>query len=867
MSGYKNYGLGVSQSPHDTTVGGAFAPDGRSYESIIIQNDKPVIDWEMNLQSDILSLSKQRINRIEHPTAWIHGDFLEVPNPQYGGSYSFLPALVANANKFRISASSLIFNGWPVRFEFSGISTTGLNEITLPAPPVAGSRTDLVILEVWRALLQPAPSTANKSATGLILRNGNVKAPDTVNLADDLVDPVFGQPTSLRVQIQYRFRVISGINLSGFPNGIDDPVVFANSVSNFSGPGADGTATAFNYAADANDGGLWIAGNGDAASSTTLGTVDGLIYATPICAVFRRNTSTFDRNTNLNGSTLISSGSTPRPDGFFADQITAFDVQDLRRGSFNDLAEVLDKAVQQVFDGTLATNIESLSGTSGTVVFTKDDIGVSANLGNTDSVRRHFSDRSVTESIVAQIDVGGLPQTSGQITLSNFLLPWNAAVVNVLTVAPSGTNIVGVTQIRSVGGGQDVDFIAAGSVQSIVYSTDVLGVDKLVVNFTAPVTNRTLYVELLIEYPFNHGVTRNLSSYVATWTPPPAFIAPWADATKFTATNDVNRFSLASVHSYGDPAHREVAIRIPTIDQARVFTTIATNQIMIWEKLDGNPVTINDGVNPAYSTTNYTINTSYTLVTLSGASPILTGNNVTVNYKAFRPAPRVGAFPLDSYNIFYRTAAIQSITPPSGTQTLNLIPRILDQNAYVLTASTGSPNDSFPYFAPSEQIAIGSLPTPDFPEAILDNPALVETATFNIDTGFAKLALVVPYSPNSSQVQLFRGALDAVQDGEGRNFWPRSQNPADLVQFYSPVLFSYPLANSENHKVAVPCLMELKTDFPSIGRKGTLVLVIFSGWQAFSTDNKVEFRSSLSDFAASVFRINGNPVNTRRFRE
>lgn len=863
MTGYKNYGPGVSQNPQDTTTGGSFSADGRSYDSVVIQNDKPVIDWEMNLRGDVGSLARQTTSKNQHPTCWLNGDFLESPNPTFGGSYSFLPAIVGNENKFRISASNLIVNGWNVRFEFSGISTPNLNEITLPAPPVSGTRTDLVILEVWRAVLAPAPSTQNKSATGLILRNGNVKAPDAVNLADDLIDPVFAAESTLRVQIQYRFRVITGVDLAGFPNGIDSPAVFAHTVSDFSGPGADGSITGFNYIADPNDSGLWLAGNGNAASATSLGTVDGLMYATPICAIYRRNTTSFDKDVNLNGGSSIASGVSTRPDGFFADQITAFDIIDLRRAGITNYSEILEKAVQQVFDNTLSTNQESLSGVVGTTLFVRNDIG-GASLGSPDHVRRHYSDRSVSELIVAQINVGGLPQSSGQITLSSFLLPWNFAPVNILSTAPTGTNISGVTQIRIVGGGQDLDMIGAGLVQSVIYSTDVSGIDKITVNFTGPLTNRTIYVELMVEYPFNHGLTRNLVQHIATWAPPPAFIASWADSTKFTATPDVNRFLLGSSYSYGDSAHREIAVLIPTISQARVFITSGLNQLIIWEKLDGSSITINDGTNPPYTTTNYTINTAFTLVTLSGASNIPAGTNVTVNYKALRPAPQLGAFPLDSYQVYFRSAAIQSVQPPSGTQTLNLIPRLTDQNAYVITASTGSPNDMFPYFAPGEQIAIGSLPTPDYPEAVLNNPALIETATFNIDTGFGKMSLVIPYSPNPAQVRLFRDALDTVQDAEGRNFWPRSQNPSDPVQVYSPVLFSFPLVNPENHKVVVPCLMELKEDFASIGRKGTLILVLFTGWQEYSTDNKIELRSSASDFAASVYRITGNPINMRR---
>lgn len=864
MTGFRDYGTDVSQNPQAISSGGSYSAEEKSYESIVIQEDKPILDWEMNLRSEVGSSAQRSSASNDFPTCWLDGDFLESPNPDNGGSYIFLSAIVGNENQFQLRASNLCVHGWPVRFEYSDISTAGLNEITLPAPPVAGARTDLVILEVWRALISPIPSLANKSATGLIVRHGNVKAPDAVNLADDLIDPTFADVSAKRVQIQYRFRVISGVNTSGFPNGIDDPVVFAHSVSDFTGPGADGSVTAFNFSPYSGDSGLWVAGAGDSASATSLGTVDGFMYATPICAVFRRNTSTFDRTVNLNGATSIASGASSRPDGLFADQVSAYDIRDLRRGCARSLQEVLEKAVQQVFDNTLATNQETLSGVTGTTLLRKDDIGTGASLGNPDGVRRTFSDRCVTESIVVQVDIGGLPQSNAIFNLSNVKLPWNFAGTNLLLDAPTGTNIVSITKIRRVDATTDIDFVAAGFLNRVTYSTNVSGIDQAELVFTTPLTNQTLYVEILIEYPFDHGTTRNMESFISIWSPPPAFIASWVDTTVFTASSDPNRFIMPVSLGYGDPGHREASVRLKTIAQARSFFTIGTNTLMIWERLDGTSITITDGVNAPYSTTNYSVNTSYTTVVLTGATSIPANTSVSVSYRAHRPAPPVGAAPTDSYQVYYRSAAIQSITPPAGAQTLRLVPRLIDQNMYVMTASTGSPDNSFPYYAPSEQIAIGKLPTPDFPEAALDGPAQISTLGFDVNSGFLRLPLVIPYTPNPSQVQLFRDAPDAVQDAEGRNFWPKSQNPADVPQFYSPILFGVQLSFPQNHKLAVPALMELKDDVASIGRKGTLVLVIFSSWQVFTKENKVEFSSTASDSAAAVYRVTGNMLNPGR---
>ena len=295
MSGFKDLGPGVSQSPADTSTGGAFSGEEKAYETVVIQDDKPVIDWEMNLRSGIksdhgLRLNNQRLS----PSCFLDGDFLE--NPSVIGSFSMLTAVGGNENKFNLRAQNAIINGWSVRVEYSDITTVNLNEIDLGTPPATGSRIDLVIVEVWRALLSAAPSVANKSGTGLILRHGNVKAPDGVNLTDDLIDPNFGAESSARVQIQYRIRVITGVDVLSYPDGLDDPAVFANTVSDFTGPGADGTVTALNYSPVSGDNGLWRAGTGDAAGVTALGTVDGYMYAVPLCAVHRRNSTAFKQD-------------------------------------------------------------------------------------------------------------------------------------------------------------------------------------------------------------------------------------------------------------------------------------------------------------------------------------------------------------------------------------------------------------------------------------------------------------------------------------------------------------------------------------------------------------------------------------------
>jgi hypothetical protein len=866
MSGYKNLGSNVSQNPQDTSVGGQFSAAEKSFESLVVQEDKPVIDWEMNVRSEIkFDHGLRSSNSRKAPSCFLTSDFLERPN--INGSYIMLSALIANANKFRIRSADTVINGWIVRFEYSNISTANLNEITLPSPPVSGVRIDLVILEVWRALVIAAPSVANKSPTGLIVRHGNVKAPDAVNLTDDLIDPNFAAESSARVQIQYRYRVISNVDVQTYPDGLDDPSVVANSVSDFTGPGADGSATIYTYTNDVNDKSLWRAGNGDSTSATNLGTVDGYMYAVPVCAVARRNTTAFDRNTNLNGGVLISAGTSDRPDGLFSDQIIDSDIKDLRKGCIQDFQEVLEKTSQFVLNNTLATELEITAGnTAGTSVFFKDDIGVGGHTGDPDRVRRSFSDRSVTETVVCKITVGG---ATSAITfdLSSLEVAWASGTLNLLTTAPTGTNIASVNKVRIVDTAATTDkdgFDGASPyVDNVAYTINIgPGVDQATLNFNTPITNVTVYAELAINYPAGNGLSRNVKLEHDFWAPAAASIAAWVDSAFFTVTSDANRYSLSNTLWEINKAHRETFVNLVTISQINTFYTSATDTLYIWERLDGSAITINDGTNPPYATTNYTQYTAYTVVTLTGGTPIGAGTSVSVTYVALRALPEVGVAPADSYQVFYQSAAIQSLLPPAGTITLPLIPRAMSDFLYIIGMGSGSPDEAMVMPYASTQLPVGSLPAANFPESKLAGPIDINVVGIPSEIGFFKVAVTTPYIPSPDEVTLFRNAPDVVTDADGRNFWPKSDD--GTVAVYSPSAITFPLGSPRSHKVALPVLMELKEDFASIGRKGTLILIIYSAWVDFSIQNFMSLTDVLGDTAAAVYRVRGNLMNSRR---
>ncbi len=287
---------------------------------------------------------------------------------------------------------------------------------------------------------------------------------------------------------------------------------------------------------------------------------------------------------------------------------------------------------------------------------------------------------------------------------------------------------------------------------------------------------------------------------------------------------------------------------------------------MIPERLTGDPITITDGTNAPYSTTNYTLNTAYTVVQLN--FPLTAATPVSVSYNAYRPAPVLSGG--NSYYSFYTSRFVQSLLPPSGTQTLRLVPKALGRAMSVIAVGPGSPHSSFPYSAPGDQVAVGSLPAASFPESLLDGPADVELQNFGVNTGFLQLVPFVPYSPSPGQVTLYRDGADVVTDAEGRNFWPKSDLGSPPV--YSPAstrpetwsVSSQQLAYGRRHKTAFPVLMELKDDVALIGQKGMLVLVVFSSWSSYDPSNTMALTPVVGSSAAAVYRVRGNALSPRR---
>jgi hypothetical protein len=850
---YKQLGPGVSQNPQAVVPGaGAYTAEDHSWEGIVFQYNKPVLDWELNLQNEVCGpYGLEQHIRQTLASGFLSGDFFE--SGSIGSSFQFLAPIVGNENSFVVNAADLVINGWAVRFEYSDTSLVGQNQIYLPVPPVVGTDTHVVIIEAWRALVS-ATTLTNKSPSGQILRHGNAKAPDVVgnqNLVDDLIDPTYASETQARVQVQYRYRVIPTWALDTYPEVPDGAV--ANTVPYLFASGVDGAATAYAYVRVDGDPGLWRAGTGDAISAAALGTVDGYIYAIPLCAVCRRNSTAFDRTANLNGGAAISMLTSDRPDGLFSDQIVAADIVDLRKGASSNFQETLTRNFSNLLRNELATRAETTPDfCSGTSVFVRDEIGA-GNL-QPDAVRLHFSDRATTETITCVMSVAA-PCASCAFDLTALPIA-SYGVVNVAALVPPGTAIVGVRNVRmnvsDLGPPPlpaEVDgFDPLNGVGFVAFITNTGSVVTLFFAWTVPPVNPvSVTVELEIAYPAGCGLSRTPTSAAAVWMPvaaaafvDPAYVTVLPDVTRLLLDNSISP-PLWSV----DNAHRELRLTLKT---SMLFGVANASQdgLYIWlpYRLDGTPILITDGVNPPYLTTNYVLDVAYTKVTLS--FPITPYTAVNVSYNMVTPAP-----PIPFYEVFYYSRANQSIQVPAGVYQMQLRLRAAPSAITIDTLGSASPDDPLWPATGVCQIPLSNGGGED----LVNSPVAVQVPnSSSLDSGMADVSVKFAYLANNEVI--LRNNGDTVVDADGRNFWPRADPEAT---FYG----SLDMTSDTPRRTMFPALMEVVSTDTDVVRPGTLVLAVFTDFRSLS-NSVVSVVTIPSDGCAALYRVRGNLMNPRR---
>jgi len=291
-----NFGTGVSR---------VLNPNQAAMVQVILQQGKPPMDAEFNFLQQLTDDWRRILTLRGTPSGWLS-------NVTNSGDDYLTSASWSNWFRFGQQKTGEVMavqwacvNGWLIPVTGTGTGTPPgspndadtWNKIKLDPPPSnsGDSRIDFAFLEVWQAKLAPNPSLTNKPGAATVYRYGNVEGGYTY-LADDMKDPALGIETAQRVQLQYRIRVVSGlVGLTSYPDGFDPTVVKARGAA-----AADTSYTFTNMRQELGDAGLWRAGDG---TDNALGTVDGYVYAIPLCAVFRRNSVAWDGDPgqNLNG--------------------------------------------------------------------------------------------------------------------------------------------------------------------------------------------------------------------------------------------------------------------------------------------------------------------------------------------------------------------------------------------------------------------------------------------------------------------------------------------------------------------------------------------------------------------------------------
>jgi len=850
-------------------VSGYLQTDGYAWETTVFQSGKPVLDKELNFAQDVESDAAQGGFKLGMPSGWLASDLLRAADST---SAIFTPVAVANA--LRVPNLLAHVNGWIVFVQRTNSDTAGgqtVNQLDLGTGPIgpAARRTDLIVLEVWRKLIACAPSTDGKSPSARLWLNGNVKLGATddlaLNLPDELYDAAVGSETTKRVQIQYRLRVIHNVDVLTYPRGLDDPSIVANSVPpNPVTP--DGVATTFGYVRHPTDPGLWVAGDGIPANA--LNTVDGYMYAIPLMAVFRRNTSAFDKDTNNNGGVAFG-GASDRPDGYFYDIVETRDIADLRAGvnpTGWDYAEVLEKNVNLILDNNLRSEWMTTSpqggGNDGATVLWADELSIDTPgaqlIGDSDRVARTYSDRATYEvvTVVVQPPLGGwvdgasftIDPTSLEIFPFAAGFNWAAHapanalwmdVVRAMWISPPASPVLVSYEAKN-------RFDKVENLGEMPATAITITLDNTVT--ALGLTTEPMYVDILVAYPPGRGLTMTptadfgASSIVVNDPALPALVNPPSNYAALAASNGF------------DYPHREVRAQYTTVPimNFRFFSQETTRSFILPERAESIISCINEsyGFPEAVS-----LDASGRVVTMTNAGDpdFLPADILNVSYVALRPMPQVG----ESMTFFYEARAPQTARAGLLPATLNLVPRCISNKMYVVTVGSGSQGEGYPFpYAYTQTGGIYPTSAGTFSgEHELAALADISIADFNASTGFLQLPAFVGYVPNPDAVAFDGGPSSDI---EGRSFY--KQVPAGYV----PNAYAQDLSTPKRHKVILPMLAELTVD-SNLGSRGQLVVVLLVRWATFDETNGVWFDPALTanTTTACVFRTHGNLLNRR----
>jgi hypothetical protein len=858
-------------------------PEGRSFESVVYRQDAPVSNAELNLNQEIQSFARQEALRSKMPSGFLTGDFFEntLTNYTFGttpNTFGFDGELFAHVN------------GWVLPIEFTNSSTARTNLLELPAPPInlGTIGVDFVYLEVWRALVEIDPATANKPSATQIYRHGNVLSDAATWLDDDLGDaPVVvanpGLETTRRVQIQYAIRT-TRLASNSTRIGYDDANIEAQ------GPNGAPVASA-TFTQSATDKGLWVAGDTVGQPNAIAGTVDGFVYSIPICLVYRRNSSAFDFLSNGNGGIVGVGTVTPsdRPDGFYSDQIVLNDIQDLRASVAPEDRD-WERAMKQSFALLLDNELRSFVGQSsftdfyvggnnesfGTRYLKADDLLPSASpdkpSGNTfrnaDGICTVFTDRPHLERYTVEYDAATF--AAGATWVGSDTITLDFVATNIEDEQPAGTVITDVLSVRL-----NTNVGTTGLPEFVEYSVTGLGTGTVTVTLGDPPVlpdSSDVWIEYEVSYPSGSGLTSLVKEGAANFDVlvhnPSSFNALFAATfTDDQAGRDAIRPFLTT--EYEDGPHREILLKYRP-DTTRVLSTVSTGVDTL---LLPETAYVADPLNPAADFTVTVNGGGKTITAISEDRKTLTfdppeangGLAASVEFTPNRPIPRNGP----EMTLYYLAPGIQAVpfelldNPADPVNlSLELEPLYVSDKVYAVTASSGSVTTPFPYEGASQQIPVAATAGSTFQkEAELNAPGPISIDDFDADVGMLELQSFVPLALTTNIT--LQNPVNVI-GSQTLEFIDHYTAVAD--DSYVPTAIAQSLSGPVEHKAFIPFVAKLTRD-TDFGPQGTAVLVVLSQYYDYSSllpsnlsveENRVTFTPNLS--AAAIYRLKANPL-------
>ncbi len=846
MAGEKNYGASVTRW---------LDPRGYSWEGVVGQTGKIFLDSEHNLDSDLSSYGMAGIRASIRPSGFIvmhpcHSN--DTTGDILGSSYT------ATANTITLDGRAqgirAEVNGW----EIVVVPLGETRNVTLPEPSefLGDKCIDFIFLEVWRAKIDSTATNKSAGVPDKIFRYGNVESPHGSNLSDDLIDPQQNAESTVRVQIQHRIRVYS---ISGF--GPEDPVtnpkflgmteLFAHGANS-----GEGSRTFSNISSV--DPGLWQAGSGDAQSRTDLGSIDGYVYAIPICAIFRRNAAAFNVSTNQNGG-VASPGTSDRPDGLFNNIIDIKDIMDLRSHTSTSTSRAHLLTQEALINGNLCTQWEDTQfadGATGIKTLRIDELSTGDNafaykIGNFDSIRRRFSDKPTIENYWITLDGQSWAVDPDAV----YALPANAQSAGAIITGVLYANWKDLTS-------NDLDYTITG----LGTGTITFNVGPLAGGFSP---GDEVIVLLEVSYPAGLGLRRNPSQMFSANRSLFTYVS---NAAHFYATQEST--FLSDIGTYHVPDGIDY---FESFLSAYFEADVASSGFqLVYERVSTNyncgAIVQGDDVyaivpDRIYDVLSVTIGAAADInnwtfvedgagsrITFTSDKPIA-ADQIHILYSPIRPlSPSANS----SVLVAYEANAPQTVPgniPGAAFQLQNISIRVIE-TAPIVYSSIHGPSCwrmSYQYRNPGKHIPVVVDELSNWNgDHELTSSIDMDLVTFSTDTGLASLPVLV--KSDLSQIDL--DAQYTGVDAEDRVYYKFIDN-----RTIRPVVASHNMGSFINHRNWFTMIGVINSDIATVGPKGTVVVLVFSGWSV-DKYNKITNPDTAADSwsCVGIYRPIGHPL-------